>query len=971
MTKSPKRQTAADGFIVATFNQAMGAHRAGDLARAELLYKLVLANDGRQFDAMHMLGVVAGQRGDFAEGARILAAAVKVKPDAAEAHINLGRMQAQLKNYAGAAESYRRVLALNPDHPLAHNNFGIVLRRLGHAEEAVSHCERAVALAPNYAEAWNNRGNALYDLGRHDEAFESYERALDLQPVLAEAWLGRGNVMYARGQFEDALATYDKALSLRPDSADSLTGRGLALQALKRLDVAVASFDQALAIDPGNGDAWFSRAAALLALRRYAQSASSYDRALAIRPDWADAYFGRGRARQALERFDDALSDFDTALAMRPFFPECLYSYGNLLRELNRLEEAIAAFERLLDIAPDHDFLKGMLLYTKMFCGDWDRFDVLVDAVDRDVGFGQKVVEPFVYQAISKSPRDLQRCAEIFSAAHYPRVATPVWSGERYDHARIRIGYVSGEFRYQATSILIAELFERHDKARFALFAFDNGWDDGSALRARINRACDEVIDISALGDRAAADLIREKEIDILVDLNGYFGSERTGVFACKPAPVQVNYLGFPGTMGADYMDYIIADAVVIPPDEYPFYAEKVVSLPDCYQANDTKRRFAERTPSREDCGLPDRGFVFCCFNNTYKIAPDVFDVWMRLLGAVEGSVLWLLAHNEHTPRNLRQEAARRGIAPDRLVFARGVPLEEHLARHRLADLFLDTLALQRAHHRERRAVGRIAARHLRGDDVSGPRRRKSVARRGDARIDRRLTRGVRRAGVEAGGGRGASGLVQDAAHGQSRHLRAVRFATVRAPHRGGLHGHVGTGAGAGRRFGAAHLMRWGAVRLKTAGCERLDLVTSWLRPRDGARWRPRSCSAQPGNPQDPAQCPGVVPADVLAAAEGDGRRSRPTLPNAGILSAGCCVSTPATRLRTLISMPSIRPSFNPSSPKRLISIPVPLSVRPNIAPSARKSLPIASGGIATSSSGAARRIVATKVLLLGPGHIR
>ena len=241
--------------------------------------------------------------------------------------------------------------------------------------------------------------------------------------------------------------------------------------------------------------------------------------------------------------------------------------------------------------------------------------------------------------------RICRRCAEIFAAARYPAAPAPAWAGERYDHAKIRIGYVSGEFRYQATSILIAELFERHDKNRFVLYAFDNGWDDGSSLRARINRACDEVVDISALGDLAAAARIREKEIDILIDLNGVFRTgKRTGVFACRSAPVQVNYLGFPGTMGADYLDYIVADAVVIPPQEHAFYTEKVVSLPDCYQASDTRRRMADGVPSRGDYELPAGGFVFCCFNNTYKIAPDMFDVWMRLLGGVDGSVLWLLA---------------------------------------------------------------------------------------------------------------------------------------------------------------------------------------------------------------------------------------------------------------------------------------------------------------------------------------
>jgi protein O-GlcNAc transferase len=692
MAKAPKQRNAPDGFVIATFNQAMAAHRAGDLARADQLYRLVLTNDPRQFDAMHMLGVVAGQRGDFREGARILTEALKVRPESADGLINLGRMQGALEDFAGAAESYRKALALNPNHPLAHNNFSINLRRLGHAEEAISHCDKAIALAPNYGEAWNNRGNALFDLGRHDEALESYTRALSLAPGLAEAMLGRGNVMLAQERYDDALANYDKALAVKPNSADCLTGRGLAQRALKRFAPAAESFERALALDPGNADAWLGRATVLMEVRRFAEAASSYDKVLAARPGFAEAYYGRGRALQALRRYDDALADFDTALAMQPFFAECLYAYGNLLRERNRLEEAAQAFERLYDFAPDHDFLKGMLLYTKMFCGDWDRHAELADAVTWDVQIGQKATEPFVYQAVSSSPADLKRCAEIFAEARYPAAATPVWNGERYAHDKIRIGYVAGEFRYQATSILMADLFERHDKSRFALYAFDNGWDDGSVLRKRINHACDEVVDIASLGDIAAAGAIRQREIDVLVDLSGYFGLERTGVFALRPAPVQVNYLGFPGTLGAGYIDYIVADKVVIPPDEAAFYIEKLAWLPDCYQANDTKRRIAERIPTRQEQGLPEQGFVFCCFNNTYKITPDVFDVWMRLLGRVEGSVLWLLQHNELTPRNLRREAESRGIAPERLVFATGIPLEEHLARHRLADLFLDTL---------------------------------------------------------------------------------------------------------------------------------------------------------------------------------------------------------------------------------------------------------------------------------------
>ena len=284
------------------------------------------------------------------------------------------------------------------------------------------------------------------------------------------------------------------------------------------------------------------------------------------------------------------------------------------------------------------------------------------------------------------------RCAQLYAALRFPPAPTPLWRGERSSNPRIRVGYVSGEFRHQATSILMAELFELHDRGRFELFAFDNGMDDGSEIRRRVVAAFDEMVDISRLPDAAAAAAIRARRVDILVDLNGYFGRARQGIFALRPCPIQVNYLGFPGTIGVDYVDYIIADPIVIPPEHRPFYTEKVVHLPETYQVNDRKRRIAERTPTRGEVGLPEAGFVFCCFNNNYKITPTVFDVWMRLLGQVAGSVLWLLEDNPTAARNLRREAQARGIAPERLVFAPRVRLDEHLARHRLADLFLDTL---------------------------------------------------------------------------------------------------------------------------------------------------------------------------------------------------------------------------------------------------------------------------------------
>jgi protein O-GlcNAc transferase len=501
-------------------------------------------------------------------------------------------------------------------------------------------------------------GNALLDRKRAAAALACYQRALVVKPDNAEALYRCGNSLLAMNRAADAVASYDRALELRPDYADALYNRGLALQALKRLPEAVVSYDRVLELKPDDAEAFNNRGNTFLELKRPEQALLSYDRALAIKPDYLQALHNRSLA----------------------------------LLDLKRPAEAVASLERLFELAPEYEFVKGKLLHAKMLCCDWKHFELLTDSVDNDVRAKKKSQTPLGYQAISNSPEDLKWCAEIYAGENYPRPEIRLWTGERYRNSKIRIGYLSGEFRQQATSVLMTELFELHDRNRFELFAFDNGWDDGSRLRKRINNAFDEIVDITELQDLEAATAIKQRNIDILINLNGYFGRERLGVFSYKPCPVQVNYLGFPGTIGADYIDYIVADRIVIPADAARFYTEKVVYLPGTYQVNDSKRVIAERTPSRADVKLPHAGFVFCCFNNNFKITPVVFDTWMRLLKKIDGSILWLLEDNAAASRNLRLEAERRDVAGDRLIFAPRIKADEHLARHRLADLFLDTL---------------------------------------------------------------------------------------------------------------------------------------------------------------------------------------------------------------------------------------------------------------------------------------
>ena len=593
---------------------------------------------------------------------------------------------------AQAETLYRDILEHAPDHFDALHLLGVVELQRNNPAEAVRLIGRAIKLNPNDATAHSNIGNALMDLKRPQEALASYDRALALRPDYADALTNRGGALRQLKRAEEALAGYDRALALRPDLSVAWNNRGNALQDLNRPEEALSSYDRALALSPGYAEALNNRGNALRALKRPEEALGNYDRALALKPDYAEALSNHGNALRDLKRPEEALASFRRALDLKPDYADALSNLGDAMVGLLRPEDAAREFARLVEVEPDYDYARGNLLYARMQCCDWATLPSEAAAVERAVSEGRRSAAPFGFQAVSQSPSCLHLCSRTYAAHKYPQSKSPLWRGERYANRRIRLAYLSGEFRTHATSILMAGLFEVHDRNRFELFAFDNGFDDASPLRKRVEKSFESFTDISHSSDLNAAKLIRDHRIDILINLNGYSGLPRNGVFAHRPCPVQVNYLGFPGTIGADYMDYIVADKHLILGDEHRHYSEKVVVLPDSYQVNDSRRGISERTPTRAEAGLPEAGFVFCCFNNNHKLTPDIFDIWMRLLRKAERSVLWLLEDNPAAARNLRREAERRGVAPERLVFAARMDLDAHLARHRLADLFLDTL---------------------------------------------------------------------------------------------------------------------------------------------------------------------------------------------------------------------------------------------------------------------------------------
>jgi len=436
----------------------------------------------------------------------------------------------------------------------------------------------------------------------------------------------------------------------------------------------------------------FAHASVLQFFDRKEEALASYDRALQIKPNYAEVLINSGALLRQMHRHHEALQRFNQVLTFDPNNLTALSNCATLLTEFKQSEKAIEMFECLLTLKPDFDFGLGRLCYERLHACNWQDYEGSCRRIIEGVRLGHKTCLTLAFMSISDSAADHFLAAKIFAKHSFSAPRQPLWEGERYRHKKIRIAYVSPDLREHPVGHLMAGIFENHDKTRFETIAISLGIDDQSRLRGRMLNAFDRFVDARLMGAQQIAQLMREMEVDIAVDLGGYTSDTRSDIFTFRPAPVQVNFLGYPGTMGMDCMDYIIADRNVIPEDQQRFYSEKVVYLPDCYLPTDSSLTISENTPNRAECGLPETGFVFCSFSHDYKISPPVFDVWMRLLKQVPDSVLWLMSRNELSQRNLRREAENRGVEPDRLIFASRVPLvEDHLARYRQAGLFLDT----------------------------------------------------------------------------------------------------------------------------------------------------------------------------------------------------------------------------------------------------------------------------------------
>jgi predicted O-linked N-acetylglucosamine transferase (SPINDLY family) len=545
---------------------------------------------------------------------------------------------------------------------------------------------------PTDMDALFRQATARWQDGQVVEAERLFRAVLRTRPNHLGALNLLGILLTQIGQYAQAEALFRSAIEIDARSDATHYNHGIALKHLQRLPEALSAFDRALAINPQAPDTWNNRGTALNDMQRFAEALSAFDKAIALNPEFADTHYNRGNTLSKLERYEEAVSSYDKAIVLDPNRAIAFNNRGNALFALKRFQQAISCYNSALSLEANIKNSRGMRLFAQMQLCDWDGFDDECFQIISALNAGYLPTIPFSLLPTPSSPEEQLKCAQRFIEEQVIR-GPQLWRGERYTHDRIRVGYLSSDLRNHAVGSLTVGLFEQHDKSRFEVIAFSSCQDEDSEVRGRMKCAFSQFYDVHHRSDIETAELMRELEIDIVVDLNGLTQSARTGVLALRPAPIQVTYLGYAGTTGADFIDYIIADRVIIPPDQRPFYSERVVYLPYCYQANDDKREISDSAPSRAEAGLPNDGFVFCAFNNSYKINPSIYDVWMRLLREIEGSVLWLAVANPSAMDNLRREAQARGVSPDRLIFAkRAAQNADHLARLRLANLFLDTL---------------------------------------------------------------------------------------------------------------------------------------------------------------------------------------------------------------------------------------------------------------------------------------
>jgi protein O-GlcNAc transferase len=649
-----KKATVLSKATPSLLEKALALQSAGETDAAQNLFEQVLKSDGKNAVALYSMAVMASARKDFEDALKFIKPVTLSHPNFAQAHL---------------AKS-------------------VILFNLGQFDEALNAAEKAIHLEPSlpnaqaHLETVKVAKGMLQAKGQRHETLNTEVNALTQQAIAHQG----------QGQHNEAIALLNQALAIEPNFFSALYSLGISLGATGQKMTALDCFIKAADVAPHLPIGHFAKAQSYAELGLADDALANFDKTIEVDPTYTQAYTNKAALLQGINRHHDALLTLIACVEVDPNNALAYEGQGHLLSQFKQFDLSVNAFKRVLEIDPNYSYAEGHLMHARLSCCDWTDYEESRQRIFDGIRAGKKVCGPMTIMAITDDAGLARQCIEIYAQDKYGEPLFKLWNGEKYAHRKKRVAFISADFRVHPVGYLLIELIETFDKEKFELIGVFTGTADGSDLWKRYRCAFDHYVNGKDMPSYELANLLRSMEIDIAIDLSGHTEGTKLGVLSYRPAPIQMTYLGFPGTLALPFIDYLIADQHTVPYELQNNYLEKLVYLPNCYLPRDNSVLPSENIQKRIDYGLPDNAFIFCCFNHDYKISPKIFEIWMEILNQVDGSVLWLMETNHISTVNLKKEARKYGINPSRIIFAKRIKnIEDHLARYSIADLFIDT----------------------------------------------------------------------------------------------------------------------------------------------------------------------------------------------------------------------------------------------------------------------------------------
>ena len=584
-----------------------------------------------------------------------------------------------------------KILNETPNNFEVINLYAVLLFQKKNYKEAITFFNKAIKINPGRPDLYNNLSIALFQEKKYKEAIISWDNAIKIKPDYAEAFFNKGNVYSIIKDYKNSIKNFEEAIKIKKNYKEAFSNLGNVYVEMKDYERALEKFNLSTQISPINPIEYNNIGNIYFELKNFKKALENFDKALSVDTNFALSYYNKAKTYKEINQNEKAVTNYEKAISLNKNFSEAYKNLGNVYLDLKILDKSIYNHQQAININPNISFLEGTILQSKCGICDWENFSENKSLLKKNILSGKKSSNPFSTLLIYDSPHLHKKSSKIFFESEYNKNSFKEIIKELPSNKKVHIGYYSSDFHNHATMYLMANLFELHDKSKFQIYAFSFGQDDNSEIRNRVSKTFDKFLDVRLKTDEQIVEMSRELKIDIAVDLKGFTLNNRFGIFVKRCAPLQISYLGYPGTLASDSIDYLVADKTLIPDENKKFYSEKIIYMPNTYQVNDSTLKVSEKKFERKDLGLPEKGIVFCSFNQSYKILPDMFKIWTQIIKKVENSVLWLMTDNEITEKNLKNEFIKNDIKENRLIFASRMHHREHLSRLKLADIFLDT----------------------------------------------------------------------------------------------------------------------------------------------------------------------------------------------------------------------------------------------------------------------------------------